>query len=44
MAYGPERIELDVTQKLYASLKQQADYYNIPVEEFIEDKLEELYG
>jgi hypothetical protein len=41
---GYHVVEVEVTQKLYNSLKLAADRYGQDVQKFIEDRLEELYG
>jgi hypothetical protein len=37
-------IEVELTNKLYNSLQSMAKSYGQDVKEFIEDRLEELYG
>jgi hypothetical protein len=41
---GSERVEIEVTQKLYQALLENAKRYGVDVEQFIEDRLEEFYG
>ena len=41
---GYQTIEVEVTQKLYNSLQSIAKSYGQDIGQFIEDRLEELYG